>query len=92
MNGFESLAEFSSFLDIAGAAAQKHGLSSLRIEKTIELIFKSDYPRIMYTGAGDNKTGIPIGERHGMPTDDELLFASSIPLTPGEIEAQAPHG
>jgi len=73
-------------LDAVLASARKHGVRALKVASLgLDVAFHPpDAPVIKV----DHK--LPIGEAHGMPTDDEMLFASSIPLTPEELVARAP--
>lgn len=76
-------------LETLGEAAQKYGIRSFKCAD-FEVLFTIQQPKLVF--ASSEVPNKPIGAPYGMPTDDELLFASSIPLTNGEIEAQAPHG
>lgn len=73
-------------LDMIGEAAQRYGIRTFKFGEMM-LVFRPQEPRIMFDEAKLNR---PIGQGHGMPTDDQMLFASSIPMTDEEIAARAP--
>jgi hypothetical protein len=63
--------------------AKEYGLKKLRLADGLEVEF------------GDKLVAVPIEEfkkikTEGMPTEDEFLFMSSIPMTDDEIKAQPP--
>lgn len=78
-------------IEIIGDAALKYGIKHLKIQDhvcerlLVEISFTDQRPQIIMP-----QTSVPIGEKYGMPTDDEMLFASSIPMTEDEIAARAP--
>ncbi len=75
-------------LEIICEAAQKYGITHFKLEE-LEMEFDPPQPRIVYTPPSLKNQ--PIGEAHGMPTDDQLLFASSIPMSDEELAARPPH-
>lgn len=74
-------------LEVIGEAALKYGMSRVEINGLMAVEFTYKPPQVVYPTAMATS---PIGESEGMPTDDQLLFASSIPLTDEEIAAQVP--
>lgn len=80
--------DFQDLLNVIGDAAERFGMTRVKWED-IEIEFAEVQTQLVsYTT--DVSSTQPIGEEHGMPTEDELLFASSIPLTDDEIRAKAP--
>lgn len=73
-------------LDMIGEAALRYGLKYFEFG-SMKLHFGAAQQPQLATSTLQNQ---PIGETHGMPTDDQLLFASSIPLSDDEIAARAP--
>lgn len=84
---FDSAAEFKEFLDIVCEASQKYGIRHFKL-CDLDLTFTAQQPKIVLASSELPNQG--IGETFGMPTEDELLFASSIPMTQDEIEARPP--
>lgn len=74
-------------LDTLGMAAQLYKIKSYK-DANIEVTFGETSGQPLGFLSGPEKQ--PMGEENGMPTEDELLFASSIPLSPEEIRARAP--
>ena len=73
-----------SDLQLLITQARENGLRRLRVDG-VELEFwekPAPAPTALETAA--------IGEDDGMPTEDQLLFMSGIPLTDEEIKARAP--
>lgn len=78
-------------LDVLGAAAQRYGIIAFKCPD-FEVTFSGQPPRIMMPMPGLDSSR-SIGELHGMPTEDELLYASSgYPLSEEEIRARPPNG
>lgn len=76
-------------LDIIGEAAKKYGfLKFNHVDYQIE--FSNEQPKLIIPNM--SIANRPIGEAFGMPTDDQMLFASSIPMTDEEIAASPPNG
>lgn len=75
-------------LDTLGEAAQKYGIRTFKCPD-FTVVFTDQRPQIVI---GDVSPNRQIGQVHGMPTEDELLFASSIPLSSDEMESKPPHG
>ncbi len=72
-------------LEMICEMAAKHGIKVFH-DNEVRLVFSGTHGMGTHYETFTN----PIGEKHGMPTEDELLFASSIPLTEEEIMARPP--
>ncbi len=78
--------DFQDKLNVIGDAAQRFGMKTFKMDD-LEITFEP--PRVVFAAT----SGMPnqaIGATSGMPTEDELLFASSIPLTEDELAARPP--
>ncbi len=71
-------------LDMLGEAALRYGIQGFECAD-FKVMFSLKQPQLVF----EPRTQ-PIGEKYGMPTDDELLFASSLPLSEEEIAARPP--
>lgn len=80
--------QLHDMLSVICDLATTHGIKTIKVE-TVEIEFDPQARTRVVFGPLAPKDQ-PIGEDHGMPTDDQLLFASSIPLTDEEIQAGVP--
>jgi hypothetical protein len=74
-------------LDLLGESALKYGITTFKCAD-FEVTFTIQQPKIVFAPSEMPTNG--IGAPYGMPTEDELLFASSIPMTQEEIQARPP--
>lgn len=78
--------ELQDMLEVVCDAAQRFGITRFHGD-LFEVNFTEMRPQLVI---GDMSPNRHIGEAEGMPTDDQLLFASSIPMTDEEIAARPP--
>lgn len=75
------------YLEKLFALGTKHNAAEIRMPGIWIALREAETPQLVATGGKMQRA--PLGEKHGMPTEDELLFASS-PLGAPASEAEAP--
>lgn len=80
--------ELQDLLEVICDAAHRFGIKTFEGGQ-LKVTFSDFQPKFVFP---DPREISPIGEKYGMPTDDQMLFASSVPLTDDEIAARPPNG